>query len=232
MAATGRRVVTTTTTKIFPPEAGQSPTLVLLIEDPHLETLPGLLAGTGHATVGRSLLPDGKLDGISESDLETILEFTDVALVEADGAAGHPVKAPEPWEPVIPAIADLVIPVVGLDCVGKPATEAVVFRLERFLAVTGISEGDAITPIALARLLSSPEGSLSRVPQRARVAPLLNKVDLLDSRYTIEEIAGCILSQVGHRITRIVAARLRDPIEALVYDAGPVTGGTGGSGSP
>jgi len=220
IAATGRRVVTTTTTKIFPPKAGQSPTLLLFNEDPRLETLPRLLAATGHVTVGRGVLPNGKLDGISETDLETILEYADVAVVEADGAAGRPVKAPEPWEPVIPANADLVIPIVGLDCVGKPATEAVVFRLDRFLSVTGISEGDAITPIALARLFSSPEGSLSRVPPRARVAPLLNKVDLLDSRYAMEEIAGSILSLAGSRIMRIVAARLRDPIEAWVYGNG------------
>ncbi|MCA1959754.1 MAG: putative selenium-dependent hydroxylase accessory protein YqeC [Desulfomonile sp.] len=231
IAATGRRVVTTTTTKIFPPAAGQSPALLLLDKDPRLETLPRLLADTPHVTVGRNLLSSGKLDGISESDLETILQLADVAVVEADGAAGRPVKAPEPWEPVIPAVVDLVIPVVGLDCVGKPATGATVFRLERFLSVVGIREGEPITPFALARLFAGPEGALFRVPSRARVTPLLNKIDLLDSCYPIEEVTALIQSHMESRINRIVVSRLREPIETWVYETGPVTGGTGGSGN-
>jgi len=228
ITARSRSVVTTTTTKIFPPQARQSPALLLLEQDPLLETLPGLLAGTGHVTVGRSLLPNGKLDGISESDLHTILALTDVVLVEADGASGYPVKAPESWEPVIPVAADLVIPVVGLECVGKPANEATVFRLARFLHVTGIREGDPITLHALARLFTSPEGALCAVPPRTRVVPLLNKLDLLDQRYAIDEIAQLILSRMGSRITRMVAARLKEPIEARVYEPGPVAGGAGG----
>ena len=66
------------------------------------------------------------------------LDLADKVIVEADGADGRPIKAPEDWEPVIPTFANLVIPVVGLDCVGKPASEDWVFRIERFLALTGL----------------------------------------------------------------------------------------------
>lgn len=222
MVAEGRRVVTTTTTKIFRPTRQQSPALLIIEEDPRLDTLPRLLAVTGHVTVGTRVLPTGKLDGVSESDLDAIRAQSDIILVEADGAAGHAVKAPESWEPVIPSSADLVIPVAGLDCVGKPADDETVFRVQRFLDVTGISDGDPITPHVLARLFSSPAGALRGVPSPARVVPLLSKLDKLDSRYAIAEIAALILARIGSRSTRIVAARLHEPIEAQIYEAGPV----------
>lgn len=230
-AATGRRVVTTTTTKILPPHADQSPELVLLENAPRFRTLPRSITSANHVTVGRRLLPGGKIEGISDADVDAILSFTDLVLVEADGAAGRCVKAPESWEPVIPAAADLVIPVVGLDCLGKPATDATVFRLHRFLEVTGIDEHDPITPDVLARLLSSPEGSLRGVPPRARVVVLLNKLDRLDTQYELDGVAAGILSRMGSRTTRIVAARLREPVEALVYEVGPERGGIGESGT-
>jgi probable selenium-dependent hydroxylase accessory protein YqeC len=230
-AATGRSLVTTTTTKIFPPHADQSSALLLLENDPLLETLPRLMTTARHVTVARRVLPNGKLDGVSDADLNSILPFTDLVLVEADGAVGRCVKAPEFWEPVIPASADLVIPVVGLDCVGKPASNATVFRLHRFLEVTGIDERDPITPDVLARLFSSSAGSLRGVLPRARVVPLLNKLDRLDPQYALDHIAEVILSRMGSRATRIVAARLHEPIEALVYEVGPEAGGIEGSGT-
>ena len=62
--------------------------------------------------------------------LEELKELCDVMLVEADGAKHHPVKVPAEWEPVIPACADLVISVIGLDCLGQPISQSA-YRMER-----------------------------------------------------------------------------------------------------
>lgn len=201
-------VVTTTTTRIYPPSPHESPTLLLQSDEPLLESLPGLLKDYGHVTVARSLTPEtGKLEGVSESIVELCSTHARFVLVEADGAAGRSIKAPETWEPVIPRCADLVIPVVGLDCLGHPATADRVFRLDRFRAVTGVSEGEIIGPEAVARLLTHPEGGLKGVPVGASVIPFLNAKDDALDRLVIAEIAAAVNRMAAGRISRIVAGR-------------------------
>ena len=72
----------------------------------------------------------GKYASLTEEKLEELRELCDVMLVEADGAKHHPVKVPEKWEPVIPRCADIVISVIGLDCLGQPISQSA-YRMER-----------------------------------------------------------------------------------------------------
>jgi probable selenium-dependent hydroxylase accessory protein YqeC len=218
MTEAGKRVVTTTTTKIFPPKSSQSPCLILLDDDPQLAGLGVCLERFGHATVGRCLLAEGKVEGVPEAVLRKLLQRAQWVVVEADGAAGRPVKAPESWEPVIPSFADLVIHMVGLDCIGRPATADWVFRLEKFLSVSGLAEADRITPQSIGRLLGRTDGALQGVPDRARVIPLLNKVDLLENWQQIEELAEATFSVARSRISRIVAAKLKGGTEVKVLE--------------
>ena len=154
MVAHHETVVTTTTTKILPPKSDESPWLILLEDDPELISLAAHLSEWGHVTVAQSLdHSSGKLQGVSADIIRRCLDVAGRVLIEADGAAGRPIKAPERWEPVIPDFVDLVIPVVGLDSIGKPATEEWVFRLERFLSVTGLGPGEIITPNVVGRLV-------------------------------------------------------------------------------
>jgi probable selenium-dependent hydroxylase accessory protein YqeC len=219
MVSLGRRVVTTTTTKIFPPRPDQSPGLVLLSEDPSLKNLSAGLSRHKHVTLGSSLLRVGKVDGVSEETIYDSLRYVDSVLVEADGAASRSVKAPETWEPVIPRAADLVIPVVGLDCIGARATEDLVFRLERFLALTGLKPGETISPESIGLLLGHPEGGIRGVPERSRVVPFLNKVDLLSAEWDVEELVAAMLRGAGDRIRRIVVGKLKAGVQAMSYEA-------------
>ncbi len=209
--AGGQTVITTTTTKIFPPNIGQTSRLVLMSDDPQLLTLPEELQKHRHVTVGRCIIqPIGKVDGIDDEVLKTCLQLTDRVVVEADGASEKPVKAPEEWEPVVPVMADLVIPVIGLDCLGKPATDQWVFRLERFLIVTGLQRDEQITPQALARLLAHPEGAMKGVGLHAQVIPFLNKDDLLGDQSVIDEIAHGLANDSGKRIKWLVHGSLKE----------------------
>ena len=72
----------------------------------------------------------GKYASLTDEKLEELRELCDVMLVEADGARHHPVKVPEKWEPVIPRCADIVISVIGLDCLGQPISQSA-YRMER-----------------------------------------------------------------------------------------------------
>ena len=220
MVSLDRRVITTTTTKIFPPRPDQSPALVILSEDLSLANLSAGLSRHKHVTLGSSLLKVGKVDGVSEETIYDGLRYADSILVEADGAAGRSVKAPEKWEPVIPRAADLVIPVVGLDCIGARATEDLVFRLERFLAVTGLKAGETISPESIGLLLGHPEGGIRGVPEGSRVVPFLNKVDLLGSEWDVQELVAAMFRQAGDRIRRIVVGKLKSGVEAMAYGAG------------
>ncbi|MGO9571407.1 MAG: selenium cofactor biosynthesis protein YqeC [Desulfomonilaceae bacterium] len=211
-------VVTTTTTKILPPKSDDSPCLNLLEDDPELFSLAAHLAEWGHVTVAQSRdRSSGKLQGVSAAIIRRCLDVAGRVLIEADGAAGRPIKAPESWEPVIPDFVDLVIPVVGLECVGKPATEEWVFRLERFLSVTGLGPGEIIGPNVVSRLLSHPEGALKGVPLTARVVPFLNKLDLMESDAAKEETVEAIITATSARIRRLVVGMLKGEVQ--VYSA-------------
>jgi probable selenium-dependent hydroxylase accessory protein YqeC len=208
LAVKGKTVITTTTTKIRTPEPHESPALVLLAADPTLSGLPQHLHRYRHATVASTHLAGEKLDGVSLSIVETLSNMAHVVIVEADGASHLPVKAPEQWEPVIPSHTDLVIPVVGLDCLGKPASKEWVFRLERFLHVTGLSEGELISPDAIARLLVHPDGGLKGVPPNANVIPFLNKLDLLTDRTAVVRLVETLRNEPQSRVKKLVVGKL------------------------
>ncbi len=210
-------VITTTTTKIFPPALNQSPHVFLLEDDPGLQSLPERLSRLGHVTIGRAIIPPhGKLDGILDTTIAKLMDMADKIIVEADGAAGRSIKAPEDWEPVIPSFANLVIPVVGLDCVGKPALEDRVFRIEKFLALTKLRRGRNISPESVARLLSNNDGALKGIGPNAQVVPFLNKLDLLVDRAALQEIIKGVRKRTN-RIQRIVVGKLKNNPEVISF---------------
>jgi probable selenium-dependent hydroxylase accessory protein YqeC len=175
----GHRVVTSTTTKILPPTPGQSHCVVLQAERPDLDHLSYLLSLHSHITVGGSI-SKGKVEAPEISLLSEIREITDWLILEADGAAGKPIKAPEAWEPVVPDFTDILIVVIGLDALNRPATEDTVFRLERFLEITGISEGDPITSAEIVKLLLSPNLTATAAHSSSSITAALNKTDSAD----------------------------------------------------
>ena len=94
-------------------------------------------------------------------------------------SAGTPaLKAPEAHEPVIPECSDLVVGVIGLDALGKPADADTVHRLEAFLRISGLSEGESIGEQALKALAGHPEGLFKGSPESARRVAFHNKADL------------------------------------------------------
>lgn len=205
----GRTVVTTTTTKILVPAPSQSPCLITLAEDAQLGSLYSRLHQFRHISVGRNIIGStGKVAGIDEDTVEACLASAQHVVVEADGAKGLSIKAPELWEPAIPRQTNLVVAIVGLDCLGKRVTEENVFRLDRFIAVTGLQRGDIISPQAIGILLSHQLGGLKGVEGRANFVPFLNKVDLVEDPRWIEQTAREILRRDPKRIFRVVAGSL------------------------
>lgn len=165
----GEKVVVTTTTKIMPPSRN------LLLLDKAARIPPYKLL-----TVGRRIDAEtGKLIGVTPEEIGDILDRfrPRLLLVEADGARGLSIKAPAAHEPVIPALSDLVVGVMGLDALGEPADERTVFRLAEFCRVTGLAPGQPIGPEAFASLAAHPEGLFKGAPASARRIAFHNKAE-------------------------------------------------------
>lgn len=127
----------------------------------------------------------------------------DVTCVKADGARMRAIKAPAADEPVIPAAATTVLPVVSAAAFGAALDDTIAHRPERVAAVTGLSPGDLVTPEAVGRLLASAEGALQGIPPGARVVPVINAVDDGERRERAQAAARVALD-ASDRFERVV----------------------------
>ena len=124
LTASGRRVVTTMTTRIFVGQMNRAPArLVTEDEATLMAELPRALETHRHVIVaGEVIVEQDKVQGVPPELLDRIAAHpaVDALIVEADGSRRLPLKAPAPHEPVIPTSATVVIPLVGLDVLGQP----------------------------------------------------------------------------------------------------------------
>ncbi|MGD8542180.1 MAG: selenium cofactor biosynthesis protein YqeC [Desulfobacteraceae bacterium] len=182
LAAAGETVLTTTTTRIYPPEPAQSAQVVIAVEpSAALPQLAPKLRRNRHVTAAAGWIPEtGKLAGYPPESVAALRAagLFRWILVEADGAAGRPLKAPAAHEPVIPACSDWVVAVAGMAAVSRPLDPRRVFRPERFGALAGIAAGQPVTPEAIAAVLLHPAGSLKGCPPAAGRCVFLNQADL------------------------------------------------------
>lgn len=113
-----------------------------------------------------------KLSGLTEQQLVEMNQICSEKrcslIIEADGSKRRPLKAPADWEPVIPALSDLVIVVVGLAGLMKPLTEENVFRSQIFGQLTGLAIGQVVDLQAILCYLQHPLGGLKGIPEKAK----------------------------------------------------------------
>ena len=172
------RVIVCTSTRILPPEG-----LPLLL-GADAARAPELLGAHGVVCIGQAA-EKGKL-AAPEVSFQQLMQWAEFVLVEADGSKRLPVKAHEPYEPVVPPEANQTILVFGLSALGQPI-RACVHRPAIFAARCGVSEDDLLTP-ELAATFINDETPHTRV--------LLNQAD------TAERLA----------LGRGMAAMLRGPV--------------------
>lgn len=184
MLADGKRVILTTSTKIFPPPAPSG--MVLLKEqcDDFYSAVRSIIQSRKFAVLGSRINHQGKIVGLSPEEIDFLKsgDFADIILVEGDGARNKPFKAPRMLEPVIPETATLVVPVVGIDCLGKPLTEKDFFAVEEICHLTGLSPGEKVMAEDVVRVMLSSAGFWKNVPSKARWVPFINKVESAEER--------------------------------------------------
>lgn len=184
LAAEGRRVLLTTTTKMGADEVRALPSVCRQLAE--VETSlngPGpVLLITGEEA--------GKVTGPDPIRVDELFEdaSVDYLLVEADGAAGRPLKAPGRDEPVIPSTSTLVVVMMGMDAVGRRVDEAA-HRPEQAMRLTGGSPDHRLTAEDCAAVIGHPDGGLKGVPPGARVVVALTKVQPGPTQRAAREIA-------------------------------------------
>ena len=118
-----------------------------------LSAVRSALARSRVVCLGKSE-PSGKLaDPSSEISFEDLLPEADHILVEADGAAGRPLKAHRPWEPVVPACSGLTVCLVGASGFGRPVSEAC-HCPELFASLAGITPDTLVSEENIAAVLN------------------------------------------------------------------------------
>jgi molybdenum cofactor cytidylyltransferase len=147
----------------------------------------------------------------------------DVLLVEADHANGLPLKAPQPYEPLIPPETSLVVPIASLAALGQPLDEEHVYNAEALTEHFGFYPGNPVMAPWIAQTLRDEELGLRGVPEGARVVGLLNAVP--ESGYLrlrAHLIARMILRSERLSGVAIGSVRSADPISEVQRPIGAI----------
>ena len=190
-AARGERVLVTTTTKLAAHETELAPRGVTL-------------SHAGRTADGQKVLghPPERID-----ELKAAGSF-DRLLVEADGAARRPLKAPAGHEPVVPTTTDAVVVVAGMSGLGRPLAEDTVFRADLWASLSGTRLGAPVNPESFARVAVHAEGLAKGCPAGAHAVLLLNQAETAAARATAVAIARLIASSRSP-FHRVLSGRLQ-----------------------
>ena len=219
-------VLTTTTTKIFEPKPEQTPCVIvsdsvsglidraedLIRKQPHITMASARLAGTGKL-IG---IPPGAVDTLWDRNL-----FRWV-VVEADGAAGRPLKAPADHEPVIPDCTSCLVGLAGLDGIGRPLTDRWIFRAECFTELSGMTLNSSVTETAVAEVITHNKGLFKSAPARASRIVFLNQADTPDNYAAGQRIARLLSQNLSTGLDRVVIGRTQADSPVLeICELGP-----------
>jgi len=213
-AAASDRVLLTTTTKISTRESERlGPPLT--VSD--LATIPAgqlpppggiVVACSGHNERGDRAL------GFSPRAIDeaaTTGRF-DRIIIEADGSARRPLKAPAPHEPVVPASTDAMISVAGLSGLGESLDEGHLFRSGIWAGITGSAPGEPVTPADLARVIADEAGLSKGLQADAAWTVYLNQADDEQRKSAARDVLAQVAVQPGRRPCRVVSGSLQpDP---------------------
>ncbi len=214
-------ILTSTTTKVSHREAQVAPSVVLLAASTKKEELDRKLRSERHVFVSERLLDSGKVQGIDPALADRLYRelSVDYLLVEADGSAGHPVKAPASHEPVIPESVTMVLALLGLEALGGVFSSETVFRPERVAEITGLRPGEEISAHALASLFFHPDGLFKGSPASARRMAFLNKLDLLPDKSRATDLAELILADAKSEIAQAIVGSLKLKSYLIIRDS-------------
>lgn len=210
----GRSVLTTTTTRIWRPKPADSDHVqVAPYSSALIDRLKTEFSHHRRITAVPAAVDEGrKLSGFTPDELDALMRarVADYMLVEADGAAGRSLKAHQDHEPVLSVNADLVIAVIGVDCIGMPMDDRHVHRAALFCERLGRIPGSVITVEDVAAIVFHDEGYLRRVGPGSEVMVYVSKVGTPEAEATANRLAETLQrADAANRLRRVVVGDLR-----------------------
>jgi len=223
LAMAGESVLTTTTTKIYEPLPEQSSNLIISGSVPSLlDKAQETLKDHCHLTAAFEKIPDQrKLRGFTPEFVQAIWNshLFRWILVEADGSAGRPLKAPAEHEPIIPACTSQLVGLVGLNGAGQPLNDQWVFRHKRFVQLSGLAHGSEVTEAAIVAVLVHEKGTFKNAPAGAVRIAFCNQADIPHNLATGQRIGRALMMKKTPGLNRVVIGQtLFDPPVLEVYD--------------
>ena len=180
-AGRNRKVIITTTTRMFREPGALATTLIEARKQLEHESV---------VIVGKPA-ENGKIAGLEEAQAKELAQIADILLVEADGSKHLPLKVPAAHEPVVPIGTNHVILVAGLSGIGAKLSLCC-HRWELVGDLLGISSDHMIIPEDIGRMLKM--GYLEgRIPMETPVHILLNQADSEELRRMGEKIANWLI---------------------------------------
>ncbi|MBU0942839.1 MAG: putative selenium-dependent hydroxylase accessory protein YqeC [Proteobacteria bacterium] len=183
LARADRRILVTTTTKIFAPDKKKYPHLLVTKSKQDLQDRAEMIFRRSNLIVAAShhCPKTNKLIGFSPEVVDSLWQsgcFRWI-LVEADGSARKPIKAPGEHEPVIPRYTRYLFGLIGLQGLGKPLDEHYVHRVKQFQEITGLAVGSDIELSAITALVNHKNGLFKKCPGEAQTIVFMNQADTL-----------------------------------------------------
>jgi probable selenium-dependent hydroxylase accessory protein YqeC len=217
-------VLTTTSTRIRHPEPAESGHLIVGPDAGSLiDPLRSAFETRRHITAAAARLEsEEKLGGLAVNQLDVLVEarVADHVLVEADGAAGRSLKAHRDHEPVVSPRADLVIAVVGVDCLGMPMDDLHVHRADLLRERLGRPLGSVVTVHDVSGIFFHRDGYLGRIGKGAKVTVFVSKAGTPEALGDARRLAETLrTADREHRIGRIVVGDVRT---GVFHKHGPI----------
>ncbi|MEX2080693.1 MAG: selenium cofactor biosynthesis protein YqeC [Dehalococcoidia bacterium] len=176
-AQRGLPSIATTTVKFTRPSGIPMPTIIEappggIVEAIRTALAPGVLLV---ATSGRS--EHGRFLGFDDATISALAALVPdgLVVVEADGSAHRPFKAPAAHEPAIPACATDVVVCVGLEVLGRPLEDPWVHRPEVVARLAAAPVGSAVDVTTVSCVITHEEGGRKGIPAGANLLALLNQ---------------------------------------------------------
>jgi len=209
----GARVLVTTTTHMWTYQARSFPHWVRVasleeaLTKARVGPFPLALTG-GRESAGTDSL--SKVSGLPPEWIDALVAKArpDLVVVEADGSRERPLKAPGPYEPVIPQSTTHVVLLIGWQGVGRPLDEHTVHRFRRFARLTSLSPGAPITVEALVRLVTHPEGGLKGRPATARAVLFVNQLDKEIDLVRARDLARQVITAAMGKVDEVLLGSL------------------------
>ncbi len=189
LVAQGRRVITTTTTRIFAAQIKLAPhhlTSPLTkggtkggISKRFLSRVQSEVSMHPHILITGETSQEGKAYGVPPEMVDELITIdgVDAVIYEADGSRMRPFKAPASHEPVLAGRTTLLVPVVGISALGETLDDGHVHRAELVAQLAGAKVGDPVTTEMIARVITHGDGGLKSKPSSARAIVLVNAVE-------------------------------------------------------